>query len=310
MQDFVKEEGTPKKTLTGIVLEGGAMRGLFTAGVIDVLMENDITFDAAVGVSAGAVFGCNLKSHQIGRVLRYNTAYCNNWRYCSFRSLALTGDLYGADFCYNRIPYELDPFDLETYRKNPMKFYVVCTDAETGKPVYHICKNGGGEDMDWFRASASMPVFSRPVRIRNYTLLDGGISDSIPLRFMEKIGYGKNVVVLTQPSDYIKEKQDHMSAIRVLLRKYPHIVSDLAGRHRRYNHQTAYVKHQAAAGTAFVIQPDEPLNIGQTEHDPEELRRVYMTGRRAATKRLDDLRAFMSGNELGSEPDKTASDET
>lgn len=273
------------------------MRGLFTAGVIDVLMENGITFDAAAGVSAGAVFGCNLKSHQIGRVLRYNTTYCENWRYCSFRSLLLTGDLYGADFCYNRIPYELDPFDLETFRKNPMKFYVVCTDAETGKPVYHICKKGDGEDMDWFRASASMPVFSRTVKIRDYTLLDGGISDSIPLRFMEKIGYRKNVVVLTQPADYVKERQDHMEAIRFLLHKYPHIVEDLAGRHRRYNRQTAYVRHQAKAGAAFVIQPDEALNIGQTEHNPEELRRVYMTGRRAAAKQLDDLKAFMASEE-------------
>ena len=118
---------------TGLVLEGGAMRGLFTAGVTDVLMENDITFDGLIGVSAGAAFGCNYKSGQIGRALRYNTEYCNDPRYCSFRSLVKTGDLFGADFCYRQIPCELDKFDMEAFSENPMEFYVVATDIETGK---------------------------------------------------------------------------------------------------------------------------------------------------------------------------------
>jgi predicted patatin/cPLA2 family phospholipase len=183
----------------GLVLEGGAMRGLFTAGVTDVLMENGIRFDGAAGVSAGAAFGCNYKSHQPGRVLRYNKRFCNYWRYSGYRSLLLTGDIYGADFCYRKVPLELDKFDLDTFRNDPMEFYVVATDCATGEASYHKMTDYDEENMLWLRASASMPVASRPVKIGDRHYLDGGMSDSIPLEFMQKIGYGKNVVILTQP---------------------------------------------------------------------------------------------------------------
>ena len=143
---------------TGLVLEGGAMRGLFTAGVLDVFMENGISFDGVVGVSAGAVFGCNLKSGQIGRVLRYNKKYCRNWRYCSWRSLFLTGDMFGADFCYRKLPEELDVFDKDAFNANPMDFYLVCTDLVSGVAVYLRCDKADGDCMEWMRASASMPL--------------------------------------------------------------------------------------------------------------------------------------------------------
>ena len=131
----------------GLVLEGGAMRGLFTAGVTDVMLERGVTYDGIVGVSAGAVFGCNYKSHQPGRVLRYNLRFCRDPRYCSVRSWAKTGDLYGADFCYRAIPDELDPFDRAAYAADPTDFWVVCTDADTGKPVYHNCLTGDENDL-------------------------------------------------------------------------------------------------------------------------------------------------------------------
>ena len=143
-------------TKHALIMEGGAMRGLFTCGVIDVFMENDITFDAAIGISAGAVFG---------RPLRYNTTYCRDKRYCSLESLIKTGDLYGVDFCYRELPEELDVFDKQAFKENPMKFYVGATDAETGEAVYHLCTDGEQTDMDWMRASASMPMVSRPVEI-------------------------------------------------------------------------------------------------------------------------------------------------
>ena len=120
---------------TGLVLEGGAMRGLFSAGVLDVMMENGIEFDAVMGVSAGAVFGCNFKSGQIGRSIRYNMRFCDDPRYCSFESLRKTGDLYNVQFCYDEIPNKLDPFDKEAYQANPMPFYAVCTNIETGKAI-------------------------------------------------------------------------------------------------------------------------------------------------------------------------------
>ena len=173
---------------TGLVLEGGAMRGMFTAGVLDVLMEHNIQLDGAIGVSAGAVFGCNYKSHQIGRVIRYNTEYCNDKRYASFRNLLRTGNLYSEDFCYHEVPEKLDPFDEEAFRASPMDFFVVCTDVRTGEPIYHKCRTGDAEDIRWMQASASMPLAAKIVKIGHYQMLDGGVADSIPVRFFESIG--------------------------------------------------------------------------------------------------------------------------
>ncbi len=279
---------------TGIVLEGGAMRGLFTAGVTDVLMEEGITFDGAIGVSAGAAFGCNLKSGQIGRALRYNTTYCNDPRYCSFRSLLKTGDLYGAQFCYDEIPYKLDPFDVEAYNRNPMAFYVVCTDVETGKPVYQNCPVSNAESMQWFRASASMPLVSRVVEVGGYHLLDGGVSDSIPLRYFESIGYRRNLVILTQPEGYRKRPNKALPLMRIALRKYPNLINAIAGRHNVYNDQLRYVAQQEAAGAALVLRPKAALPVSHTEKDPEKLREAYRMGRACATENLDRIRAFLA----------------
>ena len=184
---------------TGLVLEGGAMRGMFTAGVLDVLMESGITVDGAIGVSAGAVFGCNYKSHQIGRTIRYNTQYCNDKRYASFKNLLRTGNLYSEQFCYHDVPEKLDLFDEKAFAESPMDFFVVCTDVRTGGPIYHKCRKGDAEDVRWMEASASMPLAAKIVQIGHYGLLDGGVADSIPIRFFESIGYKRNLIILTQP---------------------------------------------------------------------------------------------------------------
>ena len=177
---------------TALIMEGGAMRGLFSCGVLDVFLENDIRFDAAAGISAGAVFGCNFKSRQHGRALRYNKRYCRDPRYCSFRSLLKTGDLYGADFCYRELPDVLDPFDRRAFRDNPMDFYIGATDIESGEVVYHRCTDGGATDMDWMRASASMPAVSRPVEIGGRLYLDGGMVDALPYGYMRDLGFDRN----------------------------------------------------------------------------------------------------------------------
>lgn len=280
----------------GLVLEGGAMRGMFTAGVIDVMMENDITYDAAIGVSAGAAFGCNYKSHQIGRVIRYNKRFCKDERYCSWKSLLKTGDLYGAKFCYHDLPWVYDPMDAWTFDHNPMKFYMVLTDVETGEPFYKECDVLNDENLEYMRASASMPIVSRPVKLNGHLYLDGGISDSIPLQWMEENGCGKNVVVLTQPKGYFKKPQQGMPLIRLALRKYPKIVERLENRDRDYNNETALVYASEADGKAFVIQPEEDLGIGRMEKDPNELQRVYEEGRKVMTNQIDDLKAFLNAS--------------
>lgn len=277
----------------GLVMEGGAMRGLFTAGVLDVFMENGIEFPAAVGVSAGAAFGCNLKSRQIGRVLRYNTRFCRDRRYCSMYSLAKTGDLFGAEFCYHTIPEELDPFDFEAYERNPMAFYVVCTDVLTGKPVYQRLDKADDECFDWIRASASMPMVSRVVEVGGFTLLDGGMSDSIPLRFMQGLGYGRNVVILTRSRSYVK-KPSNPALLKIGLRKYPAMIRVMTARHTMYRFQREVVFESERRGETFVLCPDAELDIGRVEHDPGKLRQAYDEGRKVALRELDRIKAFMN----------------
>ena len=204
----------------GLVLEGGAMRGLFSAGVIDVLMENGVTFDGVIGVSAGACFGCNIKSHQPGRVIRYNKAMAHEWRYASLRSLLTTGDYFGGDFCYHYLPWHIDVFDKHSYDNDSSEFWCVCTDVETGEPVYEKFDTVNDEMLEYIRASASMPVVSKVVEVKGKKLLDGGISDSIPLKFFQRQGYERNIVVLTQPEGYVKTRNRLLPLMKPFMRKY------------------------------------------------------------------------------------------
>lgn len=279
--------------MKGLVLEGGAMRGMFSCGVMDVLMENGIKFDAAAGISAGAVFGCNYKSKQIGRAVRYNKKYGKDKRYCSIKSLLTTGDLYGAEFCYNTLPNELDIFDRVTFSQNPMRFYIGATNVETGKIEYHKCTNGGKEDLLWMRASASMPVVSKPVEINGKKYLDGGISDPIPYRIMEQLGYDRMVVILTQPKDYKKKKSAALPLMQLFLGKYPKTVRAMKRRHLIYNAQTEEIKRLEKEGKILVIRPEKPLGIKRTEGDPVKLEKVYQLGRTAGTKQLKRIKKFL-----------------
>ena len=277
----------------GLVMEGGAMRGMFTAGVIDVFMENGIDFPAAVGVSAGAVFGCNLKSRQIGRVIRYNKRFCQDKRYCSLRSLLRTGDLYGADFCYRELPEVLDPFDKQAYEENPMRFTVVCTDVLTGKPVYRQLDRVDENCFLWMRASASMPMVSKPVEVDGYTLLDGGMSDAIPLRYMQENGYPENIVILTRPRSYVKKPAD-AALMKIGLHRYPAMVKVMQKRHEMYAFEREYVFACERQGTAPVLCPDADLPLSRTERDPEKLQSAYDEGRRIALRELDKITNFLN----------------
>ena len=277
----------------GLIMEGGAMLGMFTCGVIDVFMENNIVFDGAIGISAGAVFGCNIKSKQIGRAIRYNKKYCNDKRYCSMRSLIKTGNLYGEEFCYHELPQKLDLFDSETFKNNPMEFYVGATDIMTGKCVYHKCFDGKDNDIKWMQASASMPMVSRPVVVDGHLLLDGGISDSVPYEYMENLGYNRNVVILTKPDGYIRKRGLESYMARLALFKYPVAAKAMFNRCEMYNHQMEEIKDRENNKTSFVIRPLQALGISRTENDPSELERIYVLGRNEAERRLPELRSFL-----------------
>lgn len=275
-------------------MEGGAMRGMFTCGVLDVFMENDITFDAGIGISAGAVFGCNYKSKQIGRPIRYNKKYAKDKRYCSFRSWIKTGDLYGVDFCYREIPYELDLFDWDTYKSNPLKFYIGATNCVTGEAEYYLCTGDEERDLKWMQASASMPVVSKVVEVDGLRMLDGGMIDAVPFKYMESLGYNRNVIILTQARGYRKFQTRILPLAKISLRKYPKMVEVLRDRHNMYNKQMDEIDAIEDSGKSIVIRPPESLGIGRTENDPDELERVYQVGRKVAEERLEEIKEFLN----------------
>jgi predicted patatin/cPLA2 family phospholipase len=276
----------------GLVLEGGAMRGLFTAGIIDVMMEHGVEPDGLIGVSAGAAFGCNYKSRQPGRAIRYNKRFARDKRYCSWQSWWKTGNLYNAEFGYHIIPTQYDLFDDKAFDENPMAFYAVCTDVETGKPIYKQLEKGGQLTYDWIRASASMPLASKVVELEGQKVLDGGVSDSIPLEYFESIGYERNVVILTQPDGYVKEQNRLMPLMRIALKKYPRMIEAMDKRHLMYNRELVYVYEAETVGRALVIRPDQSLPIGHFSHDPEEMQRIYDIGREMGMRRIEEIKKF------------------
>ena len=279
---------------TGLVLEGGAMRGMFTAGVLDVLMEHGLTTDGTIGVSAGAVFGCNFKSHQIGRVIRYNTEYCNDKRYASFRNLLRTGNLYSEDFCYHEVPEKLDPFDEEAFRASPMDFFVVCTDLHTGDPIYHKVpqRRRRGRALDGgfgVHAAGGEGRQDRP-------LLPAGRRRGRlhPRPLLREPGLQAEPHYPDPAQGLCEKKNPMLPAIRARYLRYPAFVAAVADRHERYNEALSYIAMQEASGKDYVIRPPIPLEIGAMERDPAQLRRVYETGRAVAENQIDKIEAFLN----------------
>jgi predicted patatin/cPLA2 family phospholipase len=276
----------------GLVLEGGAMRGLFTAGIIDVMMEAGVEPDGLIGVSAGAAFGCNYKSRQPGRAIRYNTRFAKDARYSGLKSFLTTGDYFNAQFGYHIVPYQYDLFDVAAFEQNPMEFIVVCTDVLTGQAVYHKMDRVDFDELEWLRASASMPLVSKVVEVGGRKLLDGGVADSIPLAYFESIGYDRNVVILTQPEGYMKQRTKLMPLMRIGLRRYPEMIQAMDCRYLMYNRELEFVRQAEREGRCLVIRPDEKLPIGHISHDPEEMKRVYQIGREMGDRYIERIKAF------------------
>ena len=240
---------------TGLLLEGGAMRGLYTAAVLDVWMQNNILFDGIMGVSAGALFGMNYKSKQPGRVLRYNKKYAGNKNYMGLYSLLTTGDIMNRDFCFRRIVHELDPVDFDTYRRSKEEFYAVVTNMETGQAEYiKIDDLSNADQIEYLRASGSMPFVSKPVCVNGKKYLDGGIADSIPIDKMLSFGYDRVVVVLTRPEHYRKKKTNALMP-KLYYRKYPALAEAINNRYVVYNRQLEKVNELEKAQKAFSVAP-------------------------------------------------------
>ena len=276
----------------GLVLEGGGMRGVFTAGVLDFFLEENFFVDKVIGVSAGAVEAVNFVSRQEKRGYRVIATYARDKRYMSFRSLLLTGDLFNKKFCYERIPDELDPFDYATFRGSPMRTYATATNVLTGEASY-LELSDLRLDMEKLRASGSLPLVSNLVKIDGIPFLDGGIADSIPFRAMLEMGCSKCVVVLTRDASYRKTPNRLMPLIRLKYRKYPRFVAACENRFRVYNETLDALKEAEARGEAFIIRPQKKVEVGRLEKDARKLEALYDEGFDEAKNRFEDLKRFI-----------------
>ncbi len=276
----------------GLVLEGGGMRGIYTAGVLDFFLDKGIDFSSCYGVSAGSCHACSYLSKQRGRAYKACADYIHDKHYCSYYSLITTGDMFGEKLVYDDIPNKLLPYDYDAYLKSETKFYAVLTNVNTGKAEYHQIKDMR-KDLIRIRASSSLPMLARNVSIDGEIYLDGGISDSIPLKKSVEDGNMKNVVVLTQCRDYRKGANKMMPIIKMKYRKNTEFVQMNADRHIKYNETLDYIKAEEEAGNTFVIAPKAPVEIGRLEKDTNKLFALYKLGYDEAEERFDELMSFL-----------------
>ena len=276
----------------GLVLEGGGLRGIFTAGVLDFFLEKNIEFDNCIGVSAGACHACSYLAKQYKRAFNVSVDYLDDKRYCSFYSLIKTGDLFGVDFVYDEIPNKLNPIDNETFMKNKTKFQAVITNCETGEAEYPEVKDFR-TDTIYVRASSSLPLLSRMVEISGNLYLDGGVSDSIPIKKSIENGNKKNVIVLTRDKSYRKKQSQLGKITAIKYKKYPKFVELMNTRFSRYNEILDYIENLEKKGEVFVIRPEEELTLGRIEKNREKLFKVYNIGYETAKRNYEKLKNYL-----------------
>lgn len=278
----------------GLVLEGGGMRGIYTAGVLEYFLEKEIEFADCYGVSAGAAHLCSYLSKQKGRAYHVGVDYLHHKRYCSMESLLKTGDLFGVQMCYHDIPDRLNPYDFETAQNYPGKAYAVVTNIQTGKPEY-IRLRDMHRDIVAVQASASLPLVSRNVRIHGSYYLDGGIADAIPIQKSILSGNRKNVVVLTKEVGYRRKPSSHLELIRMRYLKYPKVYELMRDRHIRYHQTMEFLENQKKNGQAFVIRPKKDIGVGRIEKDKKKLRQLYLSGYEDAKECYDSMMQYLQG---------------
>lgn len=276
---------------TALVLEGGGMRGIYTAGVIDILLENNIEVDAVFGVSAGALFGINYLSKQKGRVLRYNKKYVNDKNYMGFYSLLKTGNIMNKEFCFDKLVYELDKFDFDEYNKSNTDFYAVVTNVETGKAEYKNIKDLE-KDMEYLRASGSMPIVSKMVNINNKLYLDGAIGDSIPVLKAKEMGYEKVIVVLTRELEF-RKKPSKMFVYNLFYKKYPKFLKSVSNRYINYNDTLDKIIELEKTNDVFVLRPSIPPKISRIEKDVKKIEELYNLGKKDMLDKLGSLKKYI-----------------
>ena len=277
----------------GLVLEGGGMRGLFSAGVLDALLElKELSVNGIVGVSSGALFGVNYVSKQKERAVRYNKKYADDKRYMGLHSWITTGNAVNKDFAFYELPYKLDVFDNEIFKKAKTDFYVVMTNVESGKPEYVLIEDAFAQ-MEYLRATSALPFASKIIEINGKKYLDGGISDSIPIDFCESLGYDKIIAILTRPEGTYKE--DKLGFLyKLVYRKYPNLVNSLLNMATDYEKVLAKIKDLENKGKIFVVRPPEVLKIGRLEKNRDKIQKVYDTGLNTGLKELNNIVKYLN----------------
>lgn len=276
----------------GLVLEGGGMKGVYTAGVLDFFLDKGLEFSSVYGVSAGACHMCSYLSKQRGRALDVGIDYLDNKNYCSAYSLLTTGDLFNVKTAYHLIPDYLNPYDYEAFHRYEGKAYAVVTNIISGQPEY-IRIRDMKEDIDAIRASASLPLVSRNVRIGEGLYLDGGISDPVPIQKSILDGNRKNVVVLTKEEGFVRKPSEHLELVRLRYLRYPKVYELMAKRHIVYNSMLDYLKRQQENGQAFVLRPKVKSSVGRIEKDAEKLKALYEEGYRDAEENFELLQSYL-----------------
>ena len=280
-----------QKMKVGLVLEGGGMRGLYTAGVLDVMMDNHFMPDVVCGTSAGVTFGVNLLSKQRGRVLRYNQRFVGDRRYISFYSWLTTGNMINKDFAYGLLPRELDPFDDEAFMASKAAFYATITNMETGEAEY-VRLHSTWDQMDVIRASASLPIVSRPVEWNGQKYLDGGLADNIPLDKCLELGCDKVIIVLTRPMNYVRN--DHIAPLcRLAFPRHKALLRTIEQRNDQYNARIQQIRKLEQEGKVFVIRPSEDRPVERLEKDPKKLKALHALGMQDATEQWPLLLEYL-----------------
>ena len=275
-----------------LVLEGGAMRGIYTAGVLDEFMKNNIEVDTTIGVSAGALFGVNYKSKQIGRCLKYNLDYLKDKNYMGYYSFLKTGNIMNKETCFHKILYESHPFDFKEFKKNKMNFYAVVTNVETGEAEYKKIEDAE-KDIEYLRASASMPFVSKLVEVDGRKYLDGAIKDSVPVKWALNEGYDKIIIVETQPKEYRKQKPK-IGLLKWKYRKYPKFLNAFLNRYKIYNETKEYIEQLEKEKKVFVIRPSKTIPIKRLEKNKDIVLEMYELGKQDFKEKQKELQDYLN----------------
>ncbi|MGD6802971.1 patatin-like phospholipase family protein [Rossellomorea aquimaris] len=277
---------------TGLVLEGGGMRGVYTAGVLEYLLENEVEFPYVIGVSAGACIAASYLSKQKGRNKKVNIGFAGDPNYLSWRNYFKNRELFGMDFVFNEIPNKIVPYDYEAFQNSTSQFVIGTTDCHTGESVYHNRSDYGEDVLTPIRASSSLPFVAPVVQFQSRHLLDGGISDPIPVRKAEADGYSKNVVILTRNKGYLKSPSKFNYLVKRKYPQYPGLREAMMNRYKVYNETVEYLEKEEERGSVFIIRPEMPLKVGRIERNPRKLEELYNQGYEDARLKFEELLAW------------------